>query len=116
MPPSLRLDTATAQQQAPLGLTAPQIRELISEFTEHVINLSEIQVFLVESCEALREENVGPIPGDRASEDLAEVLSIPFLLDCTWKRAGDIEKTIDGCRNDLTALREMSNSISEVRN
>ena len=93
-----------------------KIRELISECTEHVINLSEIQVFLVESCEALREENVGPIPGDRASEDLAEVLSIPFLLDCTWKRAGDIEKTIDGCRNDLTALREMSNSISEVRN
>ena len=89
-----------------------QIRNMLSECTEQVIMLEEIQMFLVESCDDFAED-LAPLPGDQASEDIFKILNVGVLLSSMKRRAMDIEKTIDGCRNDLSALREMAAGITE---
>jgi len=89
------------------------IRTTLSTCTEEVITLAEIQTFLEESVVDMVIP--GPLQGDDASAKLAEVLDLDGLLTRLLRRAIDIKKTIDGCQNELDALREMSTVIASSK-
>mmetsp|Transcript_29360 Transcript_29360/g.72630 ORF Transcript_29360/g.72630 Transcript_29360/m.72630 type:complete len:796 (+) Transcript_29360:1982-4369(+) len=89
------------------------VRKTLSTCTEEVITLGEIQTFLEESVDGLLLPQ--PFEGDDASQELAKILNLEDAMHRLLRRAVDMKKTIEGCGNELGALREMSAVISSVK-
>jgi len=89
------------------------VRSLLSTCTEECIMLSEIQTFLLESLSSF--EIPKPIPDDPSSARLLECLRVETALERMKARAIDIDKTITGAKNDLSALREQADVISRQK-
>eukprot|EP00854_Cymbomonas_tetramitiformis_P004599 gene4599-5632_t len=88
------------------------IRERLSIANEEAIMLSEIQEIILESCDAVEYPEV--LQDDEGSKNVAAALQLEDLGATLKRRALDFEKTIEGCTNELEALREMANVISEA--
>ena len=88
------------------------VRSTLSECTEDVIMLGELQDYLLTSIQAI--EVPEPIEGDKASASLSDALDLSDRLEKMTQRAKDFEKTIQGSQNELDAIREMANVISEA--
>ena len=90
-----------------------RVRSLLSTCTEECIMLGEIQTFLLESMSDFEVPKA--LEDDAASLKLLECLRIEKLLNRMRARAIDIEKTITGASNDLTALREQADVINRQK-
>lgn len=89
------------------------VRKTLSSCTENVITLEEIQIFLEESVEGLIVPRV--LEGDEASRELAKILNLEDAMRRLLRRAVDMRKTIEGCANELGALREMGAVIDATK-
>jgi uncharacterized protein YjgD (DUF1641 family) len=89
------------------------VRKTLSSCTENVITLGEIQISLEESVDGLTLPQA--FEGDEASHELAKILKLEDAMHSLLRRAVDMRKTIEGCANELGALREMSAVIGATK-
>merc|ERR1711871_1429791 len=86
-----------------------RIRNMLNDASRDIILLKEVLEYLKESLE---EMPIPPVPAGEGGRRLFKVLDAPTMKGDIMMRANDLVKLIEGARNQLVTLQQMTDVIN----